>query len=255
MPKMPGRSALLAIALCAPLAAQWLVTDKAIPRQPNGEPSLSAPTPRRADGKPDLTGIWMPEPARAGNIASALKAGELSAQPWAQTLFDQRKTGNLSGLDPSANCLPQGVPRVNSTPAPFKIVQEPNLVVLLYEEFGQFRQIFLDGHALPKDPNPQWNGYSQGRWEGDTLVVDSTGFNGKLWLDQAGHPSTTSLHVTERFERRDLGHLDIAATIDDPGAYTKPWSYTQPLTLMVDTELIEYVCNENNGAIPHLKGN
>ncbi len=183
-----------------------------------------------------------------------MKQGELAAQPWAQMLFDQRKTGGLSALDPSANCLPQGVPRVNSTPAPFKIVQERNLVVILYEEFGQFRQIFLEGHALPKDPNPQWNGYSQGKWEGDTLVVDSTGFNGKLWLDQAGHPATTSLHVTERFQRRDLGHLNIAATIDDPRAYTKPWSYTQPLSLMVDTELIEYVCNENNGAIPHLQG-
>lgn len=146
------------------------------------------------------------------------------------------------------------MPRINSVPAPFKIFQEPNVVVILYEEFGQFRQIFLDGRSPVKDPNPQWYGYSQGKWDGDTLVVESSGFNAKLWLDQAGHPATQSLHVTERFHRRDLGHMEVAATIDDPGAYTKPWSYTQPVTLMVDTELLEYVCDENNGAVPHLKG-
>jgi hypothetical protein len=246
--------AFLVAALCAPLAAQWKVTDKEIPRLPNGEPNLNAPAPRRADGKPDLTGIWLADPPKAGNIAGGLKPGELSAQPWAQKLFDERKTGELSALDPSANCLPQGVPRINSAPAPFKIFQEPNVVVILYEEFGQFRQIFLDGRLLVKDPNPQWYGYSQGKWDGDTLVVESSGFNGKLWLDQAGHPATQSLHVTERFHRRDLGHMDIAATIDDPGAYTKPWNYTQPVTLMVDTELLEYVCNENNGDVPHMKG-
>jgi hypothetical protein len=249
-----GLSALLAAALCAPLAAQWVVTDKGIPRLENGEPNLNASAPRRADGKPDLTGIWTQDPPKAGNIAGGLKPGELSAQPWAQKLFDERKTGELSALDPSANCLPQGVPRINSVPAPFKIFQEPNVVVILYEEFGQFRQIFLDGRQLVKDPNPQWNGYSQGKWDGDTLVVESSGFNGKLWLDQAGHPATQSLHVTERFRRRDLGHMDIAATIDDPGAYTKPWTYVQPVTLLVDTELLEYACNENNGDVPHMKG-
>lgn len=220
-----GLSALLVAALGAPLAAQWIVTDKGIPRLENGTPNLNAPAPRRADGKPDLTGIWTQDPPKAGNIAVGLKPGDLSAQPWAQKLFDERKTGELSALDPSANCLPQGVPRINSVPAPFKIFQEPNVVVILYEEFGQFRQIFLDGRPLVKDPNPQWNGYSQGKWDGDTLVVESSGFNGKLWLDQAGHPAPQSLHVTERFRRRDLGHMDIAATIDDPGAYTKPWTY------------------------------
>lgn len=223
-----GLSALLVAAQCAPLAAQWIVTDKGIPRLENGKPNLNAPAPRRADGKPDLSGIWTQDPPKAGNIAGRLKPGELSAQPWAQKLFDERKTGELSALDPSANCLPQGVPRINSVPAPFKIFQEPNVVVILYEEFGQFRQIFLDGRKLVKDPNPQWNGYSQGKWDGDTLVVESSGFNGKLWLDQAGHPATQSLHVMERFRRRDLGHMDIAATIDDPGAYTKPWTYVQP---------------------------
>lgn len=247
-------SALLAAALCAPLTAQWKVTDKGIPRLANGEPNLQAPAPRHADGNPDLTGIWTGEPPKARNTAGDLKPGELSMQPWAQKVFGERNTGDLSAQDPSANCLPQGVPRINSVPAPFKIFQEPNVVVILYEEFGQFRQIFLDGRPLVKDPNPQWYGYSAGKWDGDTLVVESSGFNGKAWLDQVGHPSTQSLHVTERFRRRDLGHMDITTTIDDPGTYTKPWTYTQPATLMVDTELIEYICNENNDAIPHLKG-
>jgi hypothetical protein len=247
-------SAFLTIAPCAPLAAQWKVTDKGIPRLQSGEPNLNAPAPRRSDGKPDLTGIWVAEPPKVRNLGSDLKPGELSMQPWAQKLFDERKTGELSAQDPAANCLPQGVPRINSTPVPFKISQEPNVVVILYEAFGQFRQIFLDGRPLVKDPNPQWYGYSLGKWDGDTLVVESSGFSGKAWLDQLGHPSTESLHVTERFRRRDLGHMDITATIDDPGAYTKPWTYTQPVTLMVDTELLEDICNENNKDVSHMKG-
>jgi hypothetical protein len=247
-------SALLVAVLCGPLTAQWKVIDKGIPRFANGEPNLQAAAPRRADGKPDLTGIWTGDPPKARNPGDGLKAGELSMQPWAQKLFGERNTGDFSAQDPSANCLPPGVPRINSVPSPFKIFQEPNVVVILYEEFGQFRQIFLDGRPLVKDPNPQWYGYSQGKWDGDTLAVESTGFNGKVWLDQVGHPSTQSLHVTERFHRRDLGHMDITTTIDDPGAYTKPWTYTQPATLMVDTELIEYICNENNDAVTHLKG-
>ncbi len=244
----------MAFALCAPLAAQWKVTDKGIPRNQKGEPNLNAPAPRRSDGKPDLTGIWVAEPPKVRNLAADLKPGELSMQPWAQRLFDQRKTGELSAQDPAANCLPQGVPRINSTPVPFKIFQEPNVVVVLYEAFGQFRQIFLDGRSMIKDPNPQWYGYSLGKWDGDTLVVDSSGFSAKAWLDQLGHTMTESLHVTERFHRRDLGHMDITTTIDDPGAYNKPWTFTQPLALMLDTELLEDICNENNKDVPHLKG-
>jgi hypothetical protein len=247
-----GLSAFLAVALCAPLAAQWKVTDKGIPRLQNGEPNPNAPAPRRADGRPDLTGIWVPDPPKVRNLSGDLKPGELSMQPWAQKLFDQRETGELSAQDPPANCQPQGVPRVNSAPAPFKIFLEPNVVVILYEAFGQFRQIFLDGRPLVKDPNPQWNGYSLGKWDGDTLVVESSGFSGKAWLDQLGHPSTESLHVTERFRRRDLGHMDITATIDDPGAYTKPWTVPLKMQLAADTELLEFVCIDRDA--PHLLG-
>jgi hypothetical protein len=128
-----GLNAFLAVALCAPIAAQWKVTDKGIPRLQNGEPNPNAPAPRRADGRPDLTGIWVPDPPKVRNLAGDLKPGELSMQPWAQKLFDQRKTGELSAQDPPANCQPQGVPRVNSAPAPFKIFLEPNVVVILYE--------------------------------------------------------------------------------------------------------------------------
>jgi len=253
MPRRMILNALVLAAVCLPLPAQWKVTDK-VPRLKNGEPDLNAPAPRRPDGKPDLTGIWIADPPKLRDASAGLKPGELVMQPWAQKLFDQRKTGELSAQDPDANCLPQGVPKIDATPLPFKIFQEPNEIVVLYEAFDQFRQIFMDGRALPKDPNPQWFGYSVGRWEGDTLVVESTGFNGKAWLDQVGHPSTESLRVTERFRRKDLGHMEVVSTVDDPGAYAKPWSYTQPLSLMVDTELLELVCNENNRDLAHLKG-
>ena len=248
-----GLFAILVSTISSPLPAQWKIIDKDIPRQPNGEPNLNAPAPRRADGKPDLTGIWAATPPKVRDATAGLKPGEVVMMPWAQKLFDQRKTGDLEAFDPDANCLPQGVPKINSVPPPFKIYQEAKAVVILYEAFGQFRQFFMDGRALPKDPNPSWLGYSVARWDGDTLVVESTGFNGKAWLDQLGHPSTEALHVTERFHRRDFGHMDITSTIEDPGAYTKPWTYTQPLALQTDTELMEEVC-ENNRDVPHYKG-
>jgi hypothetical protein len=246
-------SVILIAAACLPLPAQWTTKTKNIPRLKNGDPDLSAPAPRRPDGKPDLTGMWNPDPPKLRDASVGMPDG-LPMQPWAQKLFEQRKTGALSFEDPDANCLPQGVPKIDSAPLPYKIFQEPDVVVIIYEAFDQFRQIFMDGRPLPKDPNPQWFGYSVGHWDGDTLVVESSGFNGKAWLDQVGHPSTESLRVTERFHRRDLGHMDITSTVNDPGAYTKPWTYTQPLTLMVDTDLLELVCNENNRDIQHLKG-
>jgi hypothetical protein len=246
--------AILFAAACSTLPAQWKIVDKGIPRVKNGQPDMNAPAPRRADGKPDLTGIWIADPPKVRDATAGLKPGELSMTPWAEKIFDERKTGDVSANDPDANCLPQGVPKIESTPLPFKIYQEPNAIVILYEAFGQFRQLFMDGRSLPKDPNPTWYGYSVAKWDGDTLVVESSGFNGKVWLDQVGHPSTEALHVIERFHRRDFGHMDITSTIEDSGAYTKPWTFTQPVTLMVDTELLEFVCNENNTDVPHMKG-
>ena len=125
-------------------------------------------------------------------------------------------------------------------------------MVILYEFFGENRQIFLDGRLLSRDPEPTWLGYSVGRWEGDALVVDSTGFNGKTWLDGAGHPSTEALHITERFRRRDFGHLDLQLTIEDPKAYKKPWTVAVPLHLFTEGELLEFVCNENEADVKHM---
>lgn len=249
-----GLIALLLVAPCVPLSAQWLNLKDKMPRNADGSPNLMAPAPRRADGKPDLTGIWNPEPPMLRDVTKGLQPDQVQMQPWAEALFNQRKTGSLSARDPDANCLPQGVPKIDATPAPFKILHEPNAIVFLYEAFDQFRQVFMDGRELPKDPNPQWFGYSVGKWDGDTLVVESSGFNGKAWLDQVGHPSSENMRVTERFRRRDFGHMEVTATIDDPMTYKKPWSFTQPLALLADTDLIEDVCNENNRDLSHLPG-
>jgi len=136
---------------------------------------------------------------------------------------------------------------------PLKIVQEPSLIVILYEYFGEFRQVFLDGRTLEKDPNPTWLGYSIGRWDGNDLVVASSGFNGQIWLDTPGHPATDALHITERFQRRDYGHLTVRMTIDDPQAYTKPWTATISMHLVTTGDLLEYVCNENEKDAPHTR--
>ncbi len=249
-----GLGVIFLAALSCPLPGQWTVVDKGIPRLKNGAANLSAPAPRRADGKPDLMGVWIADPPRLRDATAGLKPGEVSMTAWGQKIFDARKNGDLSATDPDANCLPQGVPKINSTPLPFKIFQEPNVVLILYEAFDQFRQLFMDGRPLPTDPNPTWLGYSIAKWDGDTLVVESSGFNGMAWLDQPGHPTTEALHVIERFHRRDFGHMDITSTIEDPGAYTKPWTFTQPLKLMPDSDLLELVCNENNQDLEHLKG-
>ena len=175
----------LLLLLCAASPAQWLQNlPKNTPRTKDDKPDLAAAAPHRPDGKPDLTGIWGTENSKyLANIAADLKPGEFPIQPWADALTKERMTGIHASEESNANCLPQGVPRIDATPNPFKIVQEPDLIVILYEAFGQFRQVYLDGRVLPKDPNPTWLGYSVGRWEGDTLVVETTGFNGKTWLD------------------------------------------------------------------------
>ena len=248
------KHALLLLLVCAAAPAQWLhIPAKNTPRTKDGKPELAAAVPRKPDGKPDLAGIWGTEsPKYLANLAADFKPGEFPIQPWAEALTKERMTGIHASEESNANCLPQGIPRIDATPNPFKIVQEPDLVVILYEAFGQFRQIYLDGRSLPKDANPTWLGYSIGRWEGDTLVVESTGFNGKTWLDQTGHPTTEALRVTERYHRRDFGHLDIQVTINDPKAYTKPWTVTEPMQLLPDTDLIEFVCNENEKHLKHL---
>ncbi len=257
MPLTCSRALFLTLPLLtAPLFGQWtkLPTAK-LPRTADGKVNLSAPAPRRADGKPDLSGIWEPEANKyVRNIAADLKPEDVPFQPWAKAVFEQRADGSHSKEDPDANCLPQGVPKIDAAPAPWKIVQNAGSMVIIYEAFTLWRQVFMDGRERERELNPSWLGYSVGKWDGDTLVVDTRGFNGKLWLDQLGRPSTDALHVIERFHRKDYGHLDLQITIDDPKAYTRPWTVTEPVHLLPETELLEFICNENNRDLGHLPG-
>jgi hypothetical protein len=242
--------------IATPLSAQWLnIHAPGVPRTADGKVNLSAPTPKAPDGKPDLSGVWESAPEYFYNLANDLKPDDVVMQPWAKTLQAERE-GKEHQDDPLSQCMPPGVPRINMStpdaPHPFKIVQTPALVVLLYETSANstFRQVFLDGRPLPRDPQPTWLGYSIGRWEGNTLVVETLGFNGRSWTDTAkGHPQTDAAHVIERFTRRDFGHLEIDITIDDPKAYVKPWRAKVPVKLLPDTDLIETYCeNERDQA-------
>jgi hypothetical protein len=244
------------ILMSTPLWGQWTkVPSDAIPRAKDGKPNLSAPAPRLADRKPNLSGVWSPNANKyLRDIAVDLKPDQVPYQPWAKTLFEQRIDGSHSKEDPDANCLPQGVPKIDAAPAPWKIVQTPRFIVIAYEAFNLWRQIFLDGRQVAADVNPSWMGYSVGKWDGDVLVVDSKGFNGKAWLDQLGRPSTDALHVIERFQRKDFGNMNLQITIDDPKAYTRPWTVIEDVHLLPDTELLEFICNENNRDVEHLPG-
>ncbi len=213
-------------------------------------PAANKPAPRTADGKPDLNGLWGPDRTFIYDIRSTLKKGEtLPLQPWAEQLTKKR----MSKDDPEASCLPAGVPRM--APYPWKIVQQPKLIVFLFEgNIHSYRQIFMDGRTHPTDPDPTWYGHSIAKWEGDTLVVDSIGFNDKFWFDFAGHPHTENLHITERYRRPDYSHLEFEVVIDDPGAYTRPFTMYGHSPLMEDSEIMEYICNENNQDVSHILG-
>jgi hypothetical protein len=243
-----------ALLMPATLSAQlpgWIKHPTAgIPRTADGKPDLAAPAPRAADGKPDLSGLWRPGAGLIGDISRGMKeadakAGGVPFQPWSEQLYKSRRASE-SKDDPTASCIVGGVPRSDLVPYPFKILTVPGMTVILYEAVHSYRQIFTDGRALPADPNPQWFGYSVGKWDGDTFVVESAGFNDNVWLDNFGHPATGALKVTERFHRKNVGQMDVEITINDPKAYTRPWTVVLPLTLQADTELIEYMCNENN---------
>jgi hypothetical protein len=234
----------------APAYAQWVnVPPAAIPRTIDGKPNLSAPAPRLPDGKPHLSGIWQAADVKyVTDIAADLKPEDVPLQPWALAVYEQRKSGLLFREDPPANCLPPGVPRIGATPLAWQLIQTPGFVAILNESMGTWRHIFLDGRELAplETIDPTWLGYSTGKWDGDALVVDTKGFNGKAWLDVLGKPSTEALHVTERFHRRDFGRMDIQITIDDPKAYTRSWIVAQSVRLLPDAALIEFVCSENN---------
>jgi len=251
---MPTTARTLLVCLATiPLSAQWLdQPTQGIPRTADGKPNLAAPAPKDRGGKPDLSGLWRlgVEIGIGANITADLAPADI--QPWVAAL-SRRRLEDFGKDDPEiTGCMPGG-PRHITRGGLTKIIQTPGLMAMLYEDLA-YRQIFLDGRKLPQDPNPSWMGYSVGHWEGETLVVETAGFNDRTWLDFAGHGHTEALRMTERYRRRDFGHLDLQVTLDDPKAYAKPWTVSAGGTLAADTELLEYVCLENEKDRVHLIG-
>ncbi len=274
--KVKVKAGCCALLFCATLSAQWLNQHTpGIPRTKDGKPDLSAPAPRTADGKPDLSGVWGEPATRAEllrglpdgvnllgedstsryfiNILADFKPPEVPILPSALAVFRERAA--TAGKDFSlTRCLPSGLPVAEFAPEPRKIIQMPGLIVVLYEADMSFRQIYMDGRKLPVDPQPTWLGYSVARWEDDTLVVDVNGFNDKSWLDAAGHPHSGEMHLTERFRRIDFGHMKVEITVDDPRNYTKPFTVKSNQILRADTDLLEFVCLENEKDANHYSG-
>ena len=205
----------------------------------------TGPTPRTRDGKPDLTGVWFAQ--------RPVDPGKPEPLPWAQKLYEESVANNSKDA-PGAHCLTRGITAAGGL-FPYEIVQTPARLVMLFEDdIPSHRTVYLDGRGHPKDPNPSWMGHSIGHWEGDTLVIDTVGFNDKTWLDNLGHRHTEMLHVVERLRRPDLGHLEIEFTIEDPGAYAKPWIIKRAADLDPDDEIGEYVCSEGERDAVHLVG-
>lgn len=266
--------ALFLMVAALPVSAQWLdYPDPRIPRNPDGSPDLTAPAPM-LDGKPDLTGLWETERTPNGEFESVLGAGasnlqidfydvnkyvvnvfwgtppdEAPIKPAAAEVMQQRQARGVGSTQ--ARCLPSSIPMALFT-FMFKVLQTPQELVMLTEVADPARQIYTDGRPLPEDPNPSWMGYSVGHWEDDTLVVESNGFNDRAWLDGMGHPRSESMRVTERYHRRDIGHMDIEITFNDPEYYTRPFTIRTYANLIPDSDLLEFVCTENEKDQDHL---
>jgi hypothetical protein len=242
--------------MVAPALAQWLhVPTPGVPRTADGKVNMNGPVPKAADGHPDLSGIWQASGRSLQDLAFEIKPENVPYQPWAKKVFDERANGARGMDDPAAFCVP-GMPKLIVLPYPYKIYQLPGVTVILYEGFTTFRQIFTDGRELPKDPQPSWIGYSVGKWDGDTFVVDTIGINDKTWMDNAGRPHSDALHTIERYNRKTFGAMDVSITFDDPKAYTKQWTVNQgSARAIVGQDLLEYVCTENNKDVDHLYGN
>jgi hypothetical protein len=240
----------------APAAGQDAAKGKGQPKGGGGglyqrqPPTPTGPAPKLADGTPDLSGVWNGSGANDSDISKALKPGDSVVMlPWAEQVVKNRKSKD----DPEANCLPAGIPR--GSPYPWRFAQTPGIYFIVFEgNIHSWRQIFMDGRKHPEDPDPAWYGDSIGHWEGQTLVVDTVGFNDKFWFDYVGHPHTEKLHTIERYTRTDLGNMSIEVTIDDPGTFTKPFTTVGRARIMAGTELLEYICQENNSDIGHISG-
>ena len=254
--------------------AQWLnYPDARTPRTKDGKPNLTAPAPR-LNGKPDVSGLWQAEKTpqheyesvlgkgftglqidthditkHVLNVFWGMKAEDEPLRPEAAAILKRRQQSSLEY--PHTQCLPGSIPLALLV-FTFKIIQTPQEIVLLSETADPPRQIHTDGRPLPKNPDPTWMGYSIGRWEGDTLVVETNGLNDRAWLDAFGHPRSESIHITERYRRRDFGHMDLEMTFNDPKYYTRPFTIKTGLNLVPDSDLLEYVCNENEKDRPHL---
>jgi hypothetical protein len=270
-----GLAALGAVLLIQPLGAQWIrIRQSGVPRLADGKPNLKAPTPRTQDGKPDFSGMWLtgnPIPCAKEKGADFLECGAelpiakeginmgislpggLPYRPDVAQMVKKR-TADDAKDDPHARCLPDTFIRSYGLPHIIKVVQTPGLLIMLDELNAGYRQVLTDGRALPIDPQPAWNGYSVGKWEGDTLVVQSIGFRDDLWLDLNGSPLTSAAKVTEKIRRPDYGHMDIELTVEDLKAYTKPWTVTLHEAVVVDTELVDEMCLENEKSSQHLAG-
>jgi hypothetical protein len=271
-------SSIVAILIAAAVAgaeAQWLNhPDPAIPRTKDGQPNLSAPAPR-VNGKPDLSGLWQAERTPVSEFVSALGPGLPAIQPdlndvtkhvinvfWGVKPGEEPMTpagfarwqqNQKSGRDfQSAYCLPSSLPAAMLV-LNFKMIQAPREIVVLAGNGDPARQIFLDGRSLPKDPEPSWMGSSAGRWEGDALVVETTGFQERALLDGFGHPRSEAMRITERYLRRDVGHMDLEMSFEDSKYYTKPFGFKTTLTLIPDSNILEYVCTENEKDNAHFR--
>jgi hypothetical protein len=231
--------------------AQWLHEPAVgIPRTTDGNADLGAPTPRSPNGGPDFSGVWNRNSGQFGtDVTIGINPADI--QPWVRELYQER-IDRYAKDNMGVQCLPEG-PRYATRSGYVKILQTPALIVMLNEDLT-YRQIFLDGRDLPADPQPSFMGYSVGSWEGDTLVIRSSGFNARTWLDGTGHAHTEALRLTERYRRSDFGHLTVDVTLEDRGAYAKPWTLKVEATLQPDTDLLEFVCREDDGGSKHLVG-
>jgi len=261
-------AAVIVAALSSSLSAQWpLHQAPGVPKTPDGKVDLNAPAPRTADGKPDLSGIWMARPgiefnppadrpplANFGHAGIGMK-GDLPFQPWAREL-QKKRASEYSKENPDGLCLPESLLQLHLDPQPLKVVQTPAAIYIIYETNYGLRTIFMDGRSLPPQgqPQPFWYGYSVGRWDGDTLVVETNNYRGDGWLDARGSPITEAATFTERFRRLNYGQLDIEFTLNDPKAYTRPFTVRVDQRLMADgSDLIEYICHENQQFMKRVK--
>jgi hypothetical protein len=277
----------LLTAASAHLSAQWVnYRSDGVPRKPDGKVNMTAPPPRMSDGKPDFSGIWMTaEPRHTSEVLSTPQAkpgprqqrdydtpgdqtaitasrqmanlgvdlpGGLPYQPW-QVPIVKKRTDDLAKDDPHIRCLPDNFIRAYGLPNLLKFVHTPKLLLVLNEMNAGYRQVFTDGRALPENPQPSWQGYSSAKWSGDTLVVDTIGLRNDTWIDWNGSVVTEAAKIREQIRRPDFGHLEIQVTVDDPKAYTKPWTVTLKERIVVDADLIDEICLENEQSLQHMK--